>query len=105
MDAYDYEYDDEYYHPEPKATETPLTSAPESQPAKETPKLTEKPNANALPKPKEVPKEVPKEPEPEPEPEAQEIVLEQYDDWEQAMDALEAAVCKQEELRAIQKLK
>ena len=95
LDAYDYTYDEEYYPPEPKnnTPELPLAQPPEPEKPKE------------VPKPKEIPKPTPpkpKEPEPEPEPEdAKEIVLEQFDDWEQAMDALDAAISKQDEAKSL----
>jgi outer membrane biosynthesis protein TonB len=94
LDAYDYTYEEEYYPPEPSTKQ----EAPPSEPEK--PKEVPKPKE--VQKPKQAPK--PKEPEPEPEPEpqdAKEIVLEQFDDWEQAMDALDAAISKQEEVKSL----
>ena len=61
------------------------------------PKQAEKPKPEPKPEPAPLPII-------EPEPES-EIVLEQFDDWEAAMDALDAAVSKQEEIKANQNLK
>ena len=100
LDAYDYAEEDAGYQ---RWEETQVKEG------KEIPK-EEKPKEPKVKEPKE-PKpqeekpilETPVEPPEEP-PVEEEIELEQFDDWEQAMDALEAKVSQEEAKKAAQRV-
>jgi hypothetical protein len=95
MDAVDYadEYDDDYEQDSKYTKPDPKVEAPK-------PKSAEAPKPKA-PEPKQA--EKPKIEEPEDDPFAKEPVLETFDNWEDAMDALDSHMTKEEEARANQR--
>lgn len=93
LDAYDYAEEDAEYQ---RWEETQVKEG------KVVPK-EEKPTTQTQPKPQSEPEEKSKPTEkskPESFEEEKEPVLEQFDDWEAAMDALEAKICYDEEKKA-----
>lgn len=94
LDAYDYAEEDAEYQ---RWEETQVKEG------KVIPKEEEKPTPQTQPKPQSEPVEKSKPTEkskPEPVEEEKEPVLEQFDDWEAAMDALEAKISYDEEKKA-----
>ncbi len=102
MDAWDYA--DRYVEEEAWQERKRIAkeSGEEVEPARSgaAPKQKPQPKPQAAEKPKLQPQPKPEVAAPTPEDDLEEPVLEAVDDWEAAMDALEAHVSKQEEIRA-----
>jgi hypothetical protein len=100
LDAYDYAEEDASYQrwEETQVKENKLVEQ-EKEKEKEKPKAAPQPKPKPTPEVKQLP-EVKKEDEMIFVKEELEVELEQFDDWEAAMDALDAKISKEEEKKA-----